>query len=172
MNNEDQTLVSIYKEAFPQVAKLLHRLGADLPTARDIFHDAMVIYLERRRDHRIPHAVTPTQYIAGIARICWFKQCKEHRRTGDIENIIAPEVSPTPEDPERKSRLLWEYLQTAGASCMRLLQAFYYEGMSMSGIAEKFNYRSTRSATVQKYKCLEKLREKIKNTEIYEETVA
>jgi DNA-directed RNA polymerase specialized sigma24 family protein len=170
-----QQLESIYREAFPRVAKLLHSLGADLPTARDIFHDAMVIYLERVRDHRLPRAVTPTRYLAGIARICWFKQCKERRDsmevTDSIEvgNSIAEEP---PADPEKKYRLLWEYVQTAGTSCIRLLQAFYYEGLSMQAIAEKFNYRSTHSATVQKYKCLEKLRENLTKTNVYEETVA
>ncbi|HVU56723.1 MAG TPA: sigma-70 family RNA polymerase sigma factor [Puia sp.] len=171
MNIEDQYVEKIYREAFPPIAKLLHGLGADLPTARDIFHDAMVIYLEKMRDHRLPPAVTPTQYLAGIARITWFKQCKERRSISDsteMDDLVAEEP---PADPEKKYRLLREQVQAAGASCMRLLQAFYYEGLSMRAIAEKFHYRSTHSATVQKYKCLEKLREKIKTTE-YEEAVA
>lgn len=168
---DEAQVESIYREAFPRVARILHNLGADLPAARDVFHDAMVIYLEKIRDHRLPPDVTPTQYLAGIARITWFKRCKEHRHIGDsteVENLIAEEP---PADPEKKYRLLWEQVQAAGASCMRLLQAFYYEGLSMRDIAEKFNYRSTHSATVQKYKCLEKLREKIK-TDAYEEAVA
>jgi len=47
---------------------------------------------------------------------------------------------------------------------MDLLQAFYYFKTPMREIAEEFGYRSERSATVQKYKCLEKVRDTVKNS--------
>ena len=176
----DQSLETIYRDAFPSVARLLHNLGADLTTSRDLFHDAMIIYLEKKRDNKLPAHVIPRQYLAGIARILWFKQCKRDRLQTDMglveddltelaeDGLTASEAS----DPERRSRLLRKYLKTAGDACLRLLQAFYYDQLSMPAIAEKFHYRSAHSATVQKYKCLEKLREKIKNSEIYEEAIA
>ena len=52
--------------------------------------------------------------------------------------------------------------------CLELLTAFYYEHLPLRDIATKFGFNGTRSATVQKYKCLEKVREKIK-TEAYAE---
>jgi len=169
MKHEDQHLEKLYRDTFPQVVRLLHNLGADLETARDLFHDAMIIYLEKRKDNRLPAHGSPRQYLAGIARILWFKQCKEDRRQKLIEDGLTVEEEP---DPEPKYHLLHRYLKTAGDTCLRLLQAFYYDRLSMPDIAEKFHYRSTHSATVQKYKCLEKLREKIKHTEIYEEAIA
>jgi len=172
MKHEDQSLEKIYRDAFPPVARLLHHLGADLVTARDLFHDAMIIYLEKRRDGLLPAHASPRQYLAGIARILWFKQCKQDRLQTDIglveDSLTADEAT----NPERTSHLLRKYLKTAGDTCLRLLQAFYYDQLSMPAIAEKFHYRSARSATVQKYKCLEKLREKIKHSEIYEEAIA
>ena len=172
MNHEDQDLEQLYREAFPHVARLLHRLGADLDTARDLFHDAMIIYLEKRRDlHLIAHA-SHRQYIAGIARILWFKQCKQDRQQTDLALAEHSLTAEEDIDPEKRSLLLYKYLKTAGSTCLQLLQAFYYDGLSMPAIAGKFHYRSIHSATVQKYKCLEKLREKVKHTEIYEEVIA
>jgi len=43
-----------------------------------------------------------------------------------------------------------------------LLRAFYYDKLSMSKIANRFGFSSERSATVQKYKCLEKVRDLVK----------
>ena len=54
------------------------------------------------------------------------------------------------------------FLQRTGKKCMDLLQAFYYEKASMSELSERFDFRNERSATVQKYKCLEKVRTQIK----------
>ena len=55
---------------------------------------------------------------------------------------------------------------------MDILQAFYYQHMPLQEIAEEFGFANARSATVQKHKCLEKVREQVKekNTS-YEEVV-
>jgi predicted DNA-binding protein YlxM (UPF0122 family) len=45
---------------------------------------------------------------------------------------------------------------------MELLRAFYYDKLSMRKIAGQFDFNSERSATVQKYKCLEKVRDIVK----------
>lgn len=172
MNHEDQNLEKLYRDAFPHIARLLHSLGADLDTARDLFHDAMIIYLEKRRDHNLSAHASPRQYLAGIARILWFKQCRQDRRQTDIRLVEDSLTAEEAIDPEKRSILLYKYLKTAGNKCLQLLQAFYYEKLSMPAIAGKFHYGSAHSATVQKYKCLEKLREKIKQTEIYEEAIA
>ena len=67
-------LEDLYRDAFPQIARLLHGLGADLPTARDLFHDAIIIYLEKNNDRRLPENTSATQYLAGISKILWFKK--------------------------------------------------------------------------------------------------
>ena len=59
------------------------------------------------------------------------------------------------------SRLL-RYLEAAGKKCMDMLQAFYYDKQNMREIAEQFGLSGERSATVQKHKCLEKVRDKVK----------
>jgi hypothetical protein len=46
---------------------------------------------------------------------------------------------------------------------MELLQAFYYDKLPMNTIAGLFGFGGERSATVQKYKCLEKVRDIVKD---------
>jgi hypothetical protein len=45
---------------------------------------------------------------------------------------------------------------------MELLSAFYYEKEDLQKLAQRFGFSGTRSATVQKFKCLEKVRETVK----------
>jgi predicted DNA-binding protein YlxM (UPF0122 family) len=57
---------------------------------------------------------------------------------------------------------LLNFLENAGQKCMDMLKAFYYDNLPVRTIAEQFGFSGERSATVQKYKCMEKVRETIK----------
>ena len=57
-------------------------------------------------------------------------------------------------------------LETAGKKCMELLKVFYYDHLSVDNVATLFGYSSTHSATVAKYKCLEKVRETVKQNSL------
>jgi hypothetical protein len=49
---------------------------------------------------------------------------------------------------------------------MEMLKAFYYDNISLQQIAIRFGCNGTRSATVQKYKCIEKIRTVVKKNEM------
>ncbi|GAA0527747.1 RNA polymerase sigma factor [Chitinophaga japonensis] len=171
---EAQWLTTVYRDSFPQVARTVQQLGGDQETAKDLFHDALIIYLEKQRNHTLDIRVSLKAYLTGIVKILWIRKCKQDSRQRPLDNMEdqlgIPEDFYTPA-PERTTRLL-RYLQAAGSKCLQLLQAFYYEQRSMQEIARQFHFKTARSATVQKYKCLEKVREQVKNTREYEEAVA
>ncbi len=161
---EAQGLTAIYRDTFPRVARVVQQLGGDLETAKDLFHDALIIYLEKQQQHQLSIRTSVQAYLVGITKILWFRQFRNDSRQRPLDDV-ADDIS-IPEDfyspPPEKSRTLLQQLQVAGKKCMQLLQAFYYRQLSMQEIAATFNYKSTHSATVQKYKCLEKVREQIK----------
>ncbi|MEN7551023.1 sigma-70 family RNA polymerase sigma factor [Rapidithrix thailandica] len=171
---KDQQLIALYREAFPKVAKVIHRLGGDLSTAKDLFHDAMIIYLEKERNNTLNLHTSPSNYITGIAKILWLKKMKADTRNtslGGLEEHLSIPEDFYP-DPSSQTERLLHYLKAAGQKCIQLLQAFYYDKWSMQQIAQEFNYKTKRSATVQKYKCLEKVREQVKHSDVYEEAIA
>jgi len=65
-------------------------------------------------------------------------------------------------DAQPSGGKLMHYLETAGQKCMEMLKAFYYDNLPVKTIAGLFGFSGERSATVQKYKCMEKVRETIK----------
>lgn len=161
--DREQTFRVLYEKAFPAVARFIARKGGDLALAEDIFQDAMILYFEKVVADQIKDSHSPQAYLLGIARNLFFQHCKKKRPRLDLDLLsdsvlaVTEEVSPFPD----RKRLL-DYLSTAGRKCLDLLQAFYYFKSPMKEIAEEFGYRSERSATVQKYKCLEKVRETVK----------
>ena len=70
---------------------------------------------------------------------------------------------------EEREQSVLASLERTGKKCLRLLKAFYYDHLSMDDIAARFGFNGRRSATVQKYKCLEKVRENLKTREAYAE---
>lgn len=161
--NRDQTFRSLYEKAFPSVARFVARKGGDLATAEDLFQDAMILYFEKIVAGEVKEPHNPQAYILGISRNLFFQHCKKHKPSLDLDSI-AHSLLTAPEEGYRRPdrhRLL-DYLTTAGKKCLDLLQAFYYYRSPMKEIAKEFGYRSERSATVQKYKCLEKVRETVK----------
>ena len=74
-----------------------------------------------------------------------------------LVNIPADE-----KEPGVNTNQLLHLLETTGKRCMDLLRSFYYKKKTPAEIAEDHNYNSEHSASVQKYKCLEKVRDTIK----------
>ncbi len=165
---DDQTSVSIeqrqrlfmqlYKKAFPAVARYVARLGGSFDEAKDVFQDALVIYYEQVIVKQKP-IDNPDAYLAGTAKKLWLKRYHQNNRFTSLE---VAEALPDEETECPSDHKLLNFLQRAGKKCMDLLKSFYYDEQPLGEIAETYGFSGVRSATVQKYKCLEKVRETVK----------
>ncbi len=169
---EDQWLEGIYRNTLPRVAAVIYRMGGHLDMAKDIFQDAVIIYLEKKQQNKLPPGVPAEAYITGIARILGIRKLKQsgpHIPLDDMDNDIGVPADYYAPPPVPKPVL--EYVKAAGQRCLQLLRAFYYDHLSIQEITADFNFKTQHSASVQKYKCLEKVREQIKQSD-YAETVS
>lgn len=152
-----QALTVLYKKVFPVVARYVSKRGGSFDEAKDIFHDALINWYEKNNADAST-AKNNIAYIVGTAKHLWLKRCREDSHLSALENTdIADEIY-----SETSSTRLLNFLERAGKKCMELLISFYYDNLPLTDIAGKFGYSGVRSATVQKYKCLEKVREFIK----------
>lgn len=154
-----------YEEVFPLVAAYVQRQGGSLEEAKEVFQETIVLYYEKlvRADFR--PATSDRAYLVGIAKKQWLKYREKHSRHESLERIEM--IAESTQEPSMR-KLLY-YLKQAGEKCMDVLQSFYYENLTMRQVADRFGYTSERSATVQKYKCLEKVRDEIKQKSIHYE---
>ncbi|MES2061095.1 MAG: sigma-70 family RNA polymerase sigma factor [Bacteroidota bacterium] len=156
--NREQLLMELYKSAFPTVAKYVAKMGGTLDDAKDVFQDALVIYYEKAVIGNLV-ADDSKAYLLGIAKHMWFKKFKEQGNTIPLDDSL--EQADEAEQHIANNKVL-QFLATAGKRCMELLSAFYYHKLPMKDAAEQFGYAGERSVTVQKYKCLEKVRDTVK----------
>ena len=153
----EMQLKTLYKKAFPVVAAWVSRRGGSFDDARDVFQEALIIYYEKNaasenfcRDEKA--------YLLGIAKHLWLRKFQSGKNFMPLDDDLSD-----PQEPAQPSELkLLHVLETAGKKCLELLRAFYYDRQPLKQVAENFGYSGERSATVQKYKCLEKVRETVK----------
>jgi len=163
---KDVSVEKLYESAFPATAKLVRSKGGSFDDAKDIFHEALVILLEKRNDNKFALRDSAEVYVMGIAKHLWYHKFKHDIKNGSIEKMIDIAL---PNDPSPSTSKLLNLLEKTGKKCLNLLHAFYFEKLSITKISDQFGYSSVHSASVQKFKCIEKIRNTIKEKSIHHE---
>src|SRR5688572_4566792 len=159
----------LYESAFPNFARFAARMNASFADTKDIFHDALVLFYEKSLDPDFTLRSTPEAYILGIAKHLWIKKFNHDRHKISLDSLESQIRIPADYFPTVNEIHLLKFLESSGKKCLNLLRKFYYEKMSLMDIAAALGYRSVRSATVQKYKCIEKMRDAIKSNSAHYE---
>jgi DNA-directed RNA polymerase specialized sigma24 family protein len=150
-------LTQLYESTFPFVAKFIAKRGGSFEDAKDIFHDALVIFYEKAAEKQIPHGIDEEKYIVGIAKHLWIHKFKEDHLKSGLDSVEESIFIPEDYFDQSDNRLL-SVLQLTGRKCMDLLRAFYYDNLAIPEITNVFGFSNEHSASVQKYKCIEKMR--------------
>jgi hypothetical protein len=156
---------ALYEMCFPSVAAFVRKMHGSFQDAKDIFQDALVIYHEKCSDPAF-QIQTPEAYILGIAKHLWVRKFKDDRRKVSADASAADISVPVDYYPSVNDSMLLKLLEISGEKCLSLLRFFYFEKATAKKLKERFGYQSEHSAIVQKYKCIEKLRETIKQKSI------
>jgi hypothetical protein len=136
-----------------------------------VFQDALVIYYEKLVTSKVELTYSERSYLLGIAKHLWAKKNKTHSHHITLDDSLTGIAMEEP--GTTASDKLLDLLHHSGQRCMELLRAFYYDKLSMTKISKRFGFGSERSATVQKYKCLEKVRDIVKEKSLsYEDFLA
>lgn len=155
--NRKLLLTEIYTNMFPAVAAFIAKKGGTLNDAQDVFQDAVLAWYEQKYRAKSVQPYNDKAYIMAIVKNKWSRNYA-HTVSFDEQSIEIPDEK---EERPAEKRLM-NYLVKAGRKCMDLLQSFYYEQQPMQEIARNFGFSGVHSATVQKYKCLQKVREIVK----------
>jgi DNA-directed RNA polymerase specialized sigma24 family protein len=137
-------------------------MGGSFDEAKDVFQDAMVILYEKTVCHSLSLHMNEQAYLMGVSKNLWSKKFKENIQNTSLDTGINNFDFVDEEESLPSAGKLMNYLETAGQKCMEILKAFYYDNLPVNKIAELFGYSGAHSATVQKFKCMEKVRETIK----------
>ncbi|MCC8409979.1 sigma-70 family RNA polymerase sigma factor [Mucilaginibacter sp. UR6-1] len=158
--NREQLFGSLYQSAFPAVAAYVSKMGGSFDEAKDVFQDALIAYYEKVLVNDNTISTTENGYLYGTARNMWLQRYRNKSKQAPLNNDA--DFTNCEDAAQPSTNKILTYLATAGKKCMDMLKAFYYDKLDAEEIATTFGYAGARSATVQKYKCLEKVRDTVK----------
>ena len=165
-HDREGTLTHLYRRTFPMVRRLVTRLGGTEQDAQDVFHDALVIFYEKAVSGTLVLTASASTYLVSISRNLWRHELTRRNRSTSVDwqeegAEAADETEPALSDSEEAFSVL-TYVEQLGEKCKSILLSFYYFQQPLEQIAATHQYRSVRSATVQKFKCLERLRKSVR----------
>lgn len=143
-----------------EVKKLMLSLGCDASLAEDIFQEALIIYLQKKREETFEFSFAPIHYIKQTCKFLWFSEARKNQRNPIVSGDF--DFSAEEQDwfeKEQKMRLMEAAFERLGKQCKELLQLFYGLGKSMVEIAKKLDMRNEKVAKAQKYRCIQKAKE-------------
>lgn len=166
MENESinplQTISLFYdqnKEPFLNYARKHYGLPERVLT--DIYQDAMLaLYLNIRNgqyEERPDCSLRTYLFRIGINKIRDYLKLnrKEEPMMTDLGSIEEPVDDP--DNPE-----VYRMVERMPSPCRDILFAYYWDGCSMREIADQMGYKDETVAKVQKYRCLQKVRERFR----------
>lgn len=167
LTDRERTLAQIYAQTYPMVRHYVKENSGTEEDAKDIFQEALITYYEKVVYDQLTLTSSLSTYLMGICKNLWRQEIvKRARRTSLSDAPFDEPVEEVFADDEQKAATLMAFVEQLGERCRSILVSFYYFGQRLEQIAEQHDYQSVRSATVQKFKCLERLRKAVSHLSI------
>ena len=163
----EKAIQELYKE-FPKIKINILSSGGDEMIAREIFHDSLILIIEKVNKPDFELTAKLSTFLYGINRFLWKNELRKRRRSLELEwkdtLILTADDIGYNEEKEEKIKILEKVLNQVTEKCKKIFELFYFKKESMAAIASKLNFSSINSAKTQKYKCMEKAMQLAKET--------
>jgi DNA-directed RNA polymerase specialized sigma24 family protein len=162
----EKLFYELYESAFPIVARFVGKMNGSFEDAKDIFQESIIIYYEKLSSNKLTITAAPEAYVLGIAKHLWIKKHKRDQKKISLDAMESHIQIPADFFPSMNEERILQILELTGKKCLDLLRAFYYQRKPVKEIMNFLGYRNEHSATVQKYKCLERVRNTVKEKQL------
>lgn len=169
--NDDKFLKDLYLRNFGKVRSYIIRNSGNEDDAKDIYQEAYIaVWRNIQTDKFIPQNETSLDgYLYKIAQFKWIDHLRKNsgkKQELDINESNLSMDTSAEDESEDEFEIKITHIKSSflelGKNCKELLSSFYYDKKPLKIIAQESGYTE---ATVKnnKYRCLQKLREMVKN---------
>jgi len=153
----------LYKFYFPSVAYYIQHNSGNTADAEDVFQEAIIVLLQKSKEPHFILTASLKTYLFAIAKNIWLKKLRTNQLVyqANIEDLEECDFCELEDFEERISlgEKISELMFRLSVSCQRILRLSFWFGDSIETIMEKVGYKNKHSASSQKNKCLDKMRE-------------
>ncbi|MEX2350108.1 MAG: sigma-70 family RNA polymerase sigma factor [Flavobacteriaceae bacterium] len=134
----------------------------------DVYQETIISLYENIQNKKLEHLTSTLKtYLFAIGKFKIYKQLQKNKSLTHGGNVIhiseEMQVFETEVDGERQ-QLLKKGLQQLGAKCRKILELYYYKGMTLDEIQAELDYTSKDVLKSQKSRCLKQLKELVKKS--------
>lgn len=154
-----------YKEEFFLFARTFSIPAEDIP---DIYQETIISLYENIQNKKLEQLTSTLKtYLFAVGKFKIYKQLdKNKKRTAHGEHPIhvseEMQLFEAEADEERQRRLQKAF-KDLGAKCQKILELYYYKGMTLDEIQSALDYTSKDVLKSQKSRCLKQLKALVGN---------
>lgn len=140
------------------------RYACSLDEARDLYQQCIIVFYENIVCGRLIRLTSSIKtYLFGIGK----NKVREWARGRAKAKSLSPEmVVATHDGPsEEMLKKVEDCVTQLGEPCRSMLIEFYYHRRTIEELKDRFGYKTVESTRNQKYKCLERLRKMVKESQ-------
>jgi RNA polymerase sigma factor (sigma-70 family) len=170
IKHDNEVLDYLYKEVFMQIRWLvIHNHGTE-QEAKDIFQESMIVLYRKIRAGKLNLNCTLSTYIYSICRLLWLKELQRkgryHSAEVEDEMFLSDGDDPHNDFEEIKKELFLKHFNELSNDCKKILN-LYLNGLPISEITKSMGFRSDQYTMERKYRCKQRLMEKIINNPLF-----
>nr|WP_321221175.1 sigma-70 family RNA polymerase sigma factor [uncultured Psychroserpens sp.] len=144
---------------YPKIEKLILSKGGSKDDASDVFQEALIILNRNLKTSDFTLTSSFYTYLYSVSRYVW-SDIQKSLTKKQLQDLNMQEVEVFQNVIEEKKYQLAEHaFLEIGKRCQQLLQLFYHKAMSYKDIAQVMQFKSSKIAKNQKYKCLQKAKD-------------
>lgn len=162
----------LYQKMKPVVKSYIKKQGGDDDDTKDIFQDVIVFFSRQvcAMKFEAKSQKEMEGYFIKVAHYKWLKKIESDKRRGNRENdflldndtVSETQLPPNQIATDELSQEFSRAIEQLGVRCKCILMAYYVDNLSIKEISEMHDFGNPESVKVQKFRCLQKLKEKMK----------
>lgn len=162
VQGEEGALDYLYKKYYRMMTNIVIRNSGSEQEAKDILQDALVVFWQKAASGNLVLTSRISTFLYSICLNLWRKELERKSRLVQNDGDEGePEYMRHEQD--EKIKIIHECINEMGDTCRKILSYHYFDGLSMTDIAEKLGYANTDTAKTKKYKCKQKLYKLVKS---------
>lgn len=168
-SGNQKLLNKIYASNYPVIEKMILKNSGSTDEAKDIFQDAMMVFYKNTAKESFELTASIGTYLYAISRRLWLKQLKEKSKLSyDQKDTVveAFDFELISKNPDETMLKVVELLKKKGKNCLEILKRIYFNNQSFDHIASDLGYASGQVVREQKYRCIKRVREDLKASEV------
>lgn len=160
VEGDEKALAWVYKKYYKLITKMVISNSGSLEEGLDVYQEGLVVLWQKARSGKLQLTSRLSTYLYGICQNIWYKELNRRKR---MEHSEEEAEAPDDTDEKERQKLVEMCLDKLGERCKKILMLYYFDGVSMQQIATELNLATTDTAKTQKYKCMKRLEEMIKD---------